>query len=326
MLGARSAWIGCVSACVWSAGTLSACQAFDASKLDILLSPIDTPPVDAGGRDTGVDEPCTTFKAEVCNNLDDDCDDKVDENADESCFQPQSSSVCSDEGRCIVVSCDTGYVDCNDLGSDGCEHLAADGPCPNECEEMCFDAGDDSGQDSGPDEPDEPEDAEVEDAAEDAAIDEPDACVEQPEACDGMDNDCDDKVDETAECAIERCVDTVPSYRGEACDRCVCEKCGAQRAECQEHPNATWREQCRDVLECYVVQARAGNCDGADCYATGACSAEINIAAGGVDGDDGSGAIGGNCTWVNPPTHACMGATRYRDQCTLDLCEAECAQ
>lgn len=324
MLGARSAWIRCVSACVLSAGPLSACQAFDPSRLDILLSPSDPGPVDAGTRDTGVDEPCV-FKAETCNNLDDDCDDKIDENADEACFQPQSSSMCSDDGRCIIESCDMGYVDCNDLDSDGCEHLEASGPCPSECEEMCFDAG----QDAGPDEPKDAaiEDAAIEDAAQDAEIEEPDACVAQPEVCDDRDNDCDDKVDETAQCAIERCVATTPSYRGEECDRCVCEKCGAQRADCQEHPNATWRLQCRDVVECYVVEDRAGNCGGnSDCYGTGACSAEINIAAGGANGDDASGAIAGNCTPVDPPTHACMGATSYRGECTQTLCGAECAE
>jgi hypothetical protein len=322
MLGARSAWIGCVGACALSAGMLSACQAFDPSKLDILLSPVDTPPYDAG-RDTGADEPCDMLKAELCNGLDDDCDDKIDEKADEACYQPQSASVCSDDGRCVVVSCDPGYVDCNQRDNDGCEHSADSGPCPDdECEEMCLDAG----HDSGP--IDEPEDAAVEDAAiEDAAIDEPDACIEMPEVCDGMDNDCDDEVDETAQCAIERCIDTTPSYRGETCDRCVCEKCGAQRADCQEHPNATWREQCRDVLECYVIEDRAGNCGAnADCYASGACTAPINIAAGGADGDDASGAIAGNCTPVDPLTHACMGATNYRNQCTQDLCAAECAE
>jgi len=322
MFGARSVeWIGCVSVCVLSAGVLSACQAFDPGKLDSLLNPIETPEHDAGRRDTGVDEPCTTPVAEVCNGVDDDCDDKIDEKADDACFQPQSTSVCATGGRCIITSCDPGYVDCNDLDRDGCEHAAANGPCPNTCEEMCLDGGHDAG-------PIEPDDAHVEDAAQDAevVVDAGDVCVEQPEVCDGVDNDCDDDVDETTECAIERCVDTTPSYRGEECDRCVCEKCGMQRANCQEHTNATWRAQCTAVVECYVVEDLAGNC-GADhdCYFTGACSGEINIAAGGTSETDNSPAATGGCAPTNPPTTACMAVTNYRDECIADLCATECA-
>jgi hypothetical protein len=324
MLGARSAWTGCVSACVLSAGLLGACQAFDPGALDMLLSPVDTPEIDAG-RDSDAAVPCTSGMAEVCNGLDDDCDDTIDEKADEACFQPQSTSVCATGGRCLVVSCDPGYVDCNNLDVDGCEHSAASGPCPNECEEMCIDGGQDSGSDDPPEDA-AVEDAAVEEAGEDAEIGEPDACIELPEVCDDMDNDCDDAVDETTECAIERCVDTTPSYRGEECDRCVCEKCAAQRANCQDQMNATWRMQCRAVVECYVVEDRAGNCgSNHDCYGTGACSGEINIAAGGADADDASAAIAGGCTPTNPPTTACMGATNYRDGCTLNLCETECA-
>lgn len=328
MLGARSvAWIVCVCACVLSAGVLSACQAFDPGKLESLLSPIETPEYDAGRRDTGVDEPCTAPTAETCNGVDDDCDDKIDEKADDACFQPQSTSVCATGGRCIITSCDTGYVDCNDLDADGCEHAAANGPCPNTCEEMCPDAGHDAGHDAGPDEPQDAavKDAEVEDAAVVDASDD-DACVAQAEACDGLDNDCDDHVDETPQCAIERCVDTTPSYRGEECDRCVCEKCGAQRANCQEHPNGTWRAQCTAVVECYVVEDRAGNCgEDHDCYFTGACSGEINIAAGGTSETDNIPAATGGCAAVNPPTTACMAVTNYRDECTLGVCEDECA-
>jgi hypothetical protein len=316
MLGARSfAWSVGLSVCVLA---LSACEAFDSSKLEALLTPIDTPDDDQPDSGPG-DEPCTP-KAERCNGKDDDCDDEIDEQADEACMQPMASSVCASGGRCVIVSCADGYVNCNGEDDDGCEHDSVDGPCPMACT-MCQDAGSDAGDDAGP-----KEDGAIEPVP-DAEVDASDACIEQDEICDGEDNDCDDAVDETTECAIQRCVATEPSFRGEACDRCVCEKCNQQRVNCQANQDATWRQLCTAVVECYVREDRAGNCgEDSDCYATGACTGEIHLAAGGADENDNGPAVAGGCTSTNPPTTACQAVSNYRDECTLDLCATECAQ
>lgn len=302
---------------------VSGCNALDPALLERLRSPIEMPPVDSGTDESPPETPCVATGFERCNALDDDCDEEIDENADVSCVALNAMTMCGSEGRCLTLGCKPGFLDCNERSDDGCEHPAADGPCDMCSGPSC--GGMDAGPDAAP-----PEDAEVEDAADelDAEVDESDACVPQAEVCDGQDNDCNDQVDETAECALERCVDTAPSYRGEECDRCVCEKCGAYTDDCQDNPNATWAMQCRAVLECYVVEARAGNCNGADCYGVGGgpCAAEINLAAGGTSGTDTGPAIGGGCTATDPPTTACMAATNYRDHCTLDLCETECAQ
>lgn len=318
MLSARSALFSGLGFCVLS---LSACDALDASKLDLLHNPIEMPPDDPE-RDAGPSEPeCVLTGAELCNNKDDDCDDKIDEKADEACFLPSTNSVCATGGRCIIVSCDTGYVDCNDRDDDGCEHDLAIGPCPGECA-TCEDAG----RDSGP----EPQDAEVDeyDAGRDAEV-EVDAgptCTEEPETCDGEDNDCDDHVDEIAECPILECMATTPSYRGEACDRCVCEKCGTHLMQCQENPDTAWRDLCVDVVECYVVEDRAGRCgSNHDCYASGACDGRINLAAGGTSETDNIPAATGGCTATTPPTTACQAVTNYKNECINDLCMTECA-
>jgi hypothetical protein len=301
---------------------LSACEAFDSSKLEALLTPIETP--DDAEPDGGPGEPPCTREAESCNGKDDDCDDRTDEDADDACTWPKASSVCASGGRCVIVSCEEGYENCNGEAYDGCEHASADGPCPMACT-MCEDAGTGAGEDAGPTGDGAVEDAAV-DAEVDAEVDASEPCSELPESCDGEDNDCDDEVDETAACAIERCVATAPSFRGETCDRCVCEKCDQQRGSCQAHPDATWRMLCTDVVECYVREDRANACgENHDCYANGVCTGEIHLAAGGEDEDDNLPAASGGCMPTNPPTTACQAVSNYRNECILDLCAAECA-
>ena len=297
-----------------SASLLTACNAFDPGVLDRLQSPIESPR-DAGRSDSGpLEEPCT-LGFELCNGKDDDCDDAIDENADVACVQPHADTVCATGGRCVRLSCEDGWADCNRTPSDGCEYDEGEnGPCPtctgSECE-PAMDAGEKPDAESP-----------VEDAAVDAEVIDAasDACVATAEACDGADNDCDDKVDEIAECEIQRCIATTPSYRGAQCDRCVCERCANLVDACQHSENATWQNQCRDVIECYVVEGRAGNCPDGDCYGVGSgpCAAEIQAAAGG-------GNIASNCEATTPPTTACMAATNYRDQCTNTACMNECA-
>ncbi len=93
-----------------------------------------------GGTDGGTDG-CVP-KGEICNGMDDDCDDAVDEpfdlNTDPnncgSCGTvcdtnpPHGSGVCS-VGSCTLV-CDSGWADCNSDVSDGCEtSLSAPASC-----------------------------------------------------------------------------------------------------------------------------------------------------------------------------------------------------
>jgi hypothetical protein len=290
---------------------VGACNAFDAAALERLKSPIESPR-DAG-RDAALQEPCTVG-FELCNGKDDDCDDEIDENADVACVQPHAETVCATGGRCVRLECESGWSDCNGTPSDGCEYdEEQNGPCPT-CEGLDCEPEMDAGEKPDADAP--PEDAAVEDAeVEDSGSD---ACVEMAEACDDEDNDCDGRVDEIAECAILECVATAPSYRGAECDRCVCEKCAAIVSDCQNNTNATWRDQCRDVVECYVVQSRMGNCVDGDCYVgNGPCVGQIDTAA---NGDP-----LGNCTTASPPATACGAVTRYRDMCTDTVCMNECA-
>jgi hypothetical protein len=310
---ARSAVIAC-SLAYASVSFLAACNAFDPSVLE-RLSPIENPR-DAGGRDAGQEQPCTVG-FETCNGEDDDCDDEVDENADVACVQPNAEAMCA-AGRCVRVSCDDGWADCNSSDADGCEHDEENGPCSS-CTGIDCEPEMDAGRDPEPD-AETPEDAAV-DAELDAEVDEGnDACVAMAETCDDEDNDCDGRTDEGSACDVERCIETTPSYRGAACDRCACEKCAGLVNSCQRNPDSTWQGLCRDVIECYVVETRAGNCPDGDCYGIGGgpCVEEIDSAAGG-------GNVAANCTPTSPPTTACMAAGNYRDQCTESVCADECA-
>jgi hypothetical protein len=143
------------------------------------------------------------------------------------------------------------------------------------------------------------------------------------ERCDNVDNDCDDRTDEGPVCAIAMCVSTAPSYRSAACDQCACENCGQLVALCQNHPDATWAMQCRDLVECAVVETRMGNCPNGDCYGGGAgpCADETVTAAGGSS-QVLSGCTGGTGT----PPAACAAAVNYRDRCTTTTCASACAQ
>lgn len=69
---------------------------------------------------------------ELCNGLDDDCDDEIDEGFDletdeancglcgHACDFQNGSGDCTD-GECAVAACDENFEDCNDIGDDGCE-------------------------------------------------------------------------------------------------------------------------------------------------------------------------------------------------------------
>jgi len=67
------------------------------------------------------DEVCTQICPETCNNADDDCDRKIDEDeADSMCSLAHATSTC-DRGVCLVVDCAAGYHDCDLSPKNGCE-------------------------------------------------------------------------------------------------------------------------------------------------------------------------------------------------------------
>ncbi len=77
---------------------------------------------------------------DVCDGVDNDCDDAVDEaaTADPTCTLPHASAICGTGGVCVVDSCAGGWRNCNGIEHDGCEvdtdTSAADcGMCDNSC-------------------------------------------------------------------------------------------------------------------------------------------------------------------------------------------------
>ena len=88
----------------------------------------------ADGQPTnGCEYECTYVGAEVCNELDEDCDDEIDEDfdlltdvgncgeCDEVCAPPNTAESACAGGVCFVVRCEEGYKDVNHIGEDGCE-------------------------------------------------------------------------------------------------------------------------------------------------------------------------------------------------------------
>lgn len=75
------------------------------------------------------------LEAEICNGVDDDCDDRIDENTDAQCRAQNA------DGRCVAGSCDlaclAGFGDCDRIVANGCEQsLSADGHC-GACDNRC---------------------------------------------------------------------------------------------------------------------------------------------------------------------------------------------
>jgi hypothetical protein len=313
-------------------GCLAGCQAFDPSLLDERASFGEMSEKDGGHAMMHAGDACVGGD-ELCNALDDDCDGKIDEDANHDCVASHSTGVCASAGECVLAACESGYLDCNERVQDGCEEHTE--RCANGNTGVpTRDAG--TGDVStGEDEPDRgpTHDDDDDDAGSVVVVPPPppvDAgptCMPTIEVCNGRDDNCNGKIDEAPlDCALEACVAGTPSYRGEACDRCACQKCGANLMQCQNNSDTHWAMLCRDVAECYVTNSRAGNCgNNEDCYGTGngPCATQINLASGGSSGTDGSKAATG-CAVSNPPTTACAAVTQYRDQCVRDLCMTEC--
>jgi alpha-tubulin suppressor-like RCC1 family protein len=74
---------------------------------------------------------------DLCDNLDDDCDGKVDEGASRFCDDLGTLGKCT-SGLCEILGCNAGYADCNAFDPDGCEVSLLDnaahcGECGNSC-------------------------------------------------------------------------------------------------------------------------------------------------------------------------------------------------
>ena len=73
------------------------------------------------------DRGTTVGAIERCDNIDNDCDGSIDENASSACVGPNANYICLD-GFCEIASCRGTYGDCDLRASTGCEtDLAVDG-------------------------------------------------------------------------------------------------------------------------------------------------------------------------------------------------------
>jgi hypothetical protein len=290
---------------------------------------------------------CRT-RAEQCNARDDDCDGIIDERADTSCGLAHAAASCV-RGRCVIERCSQGYLNCNDIMSDGCETLGECGACtPNaeDCEQPAVPAesmtpgvasGSASGSGGTPDapssepdaamppatpaqtpqtsqtpQPDEADGGEDLDAAGPVPV--PDAGSCGSELCDGRDNDCDTKIDEAATCSCEA---AAPTGQGPECDRCLCDACPEALAACTGTEDDKWNTLCGNVLACFGKSVQAGLCTGddSDCFQNGdgPCASEFRAAF----------ELGWTCT-ADPVRTPCGALTRVRLECFKNQCAAVC--
>ena len=68
---------------------------------------------------------------EQCNNIDDNCNATIDENASDQCLQASNAVVGCVAGTCVIKSCLTNFYNLNSVFSDGCECNGADQYEPN---------------------------------------------------------------------------------------------------------------------------------------------------------------------------------------------------
>jgi hypothetical protein len=304
-----------------------------AAALSLACSSSDKPDRDADAPLTAAGN-CRT-RAERCNARDDDCDGIIDERADTSCGLAHAAASCL-RGRCVVERCSQGYVNCNDIMSDGCETL---GECeqpamPSESMTPVSASGSggsapdassrepdasmpparpaqtpQAGQPSAP-EPDEADGGEDMDAS--APLADAGSC--DTERCDGQDNDCDSKIDEAMICSCEA---SAPTGQGPECDRCLCDACPEALAACTGTADDQWNTLCRDVLTCFGRSVQAGLCsdEDSDCYQNGdgPCASEFRAAF----------ELGWICT-ADPVRSPCGALTRVRLECFKNQCAAFC--
>jgi len=119
-----------VALCIPELGVCASCWDRDADNHGIGL--------DCLGDDCN-DRVATIYEgaAELCNGVDDDCDDAVDEGfrfdrdpdhcggCGQACADENTVSACED-GTCVVVECLPGFTDCNGRADDGCERPDAE--------------------------------------------------------------------------------------------------------------------------------------------------------------------------------------------------------
>jgi len=238
---------------------LAACKAYDTTLLD-------KPRVSESRR-------ACSDHSEQCNGVDDDCDGIIDEGASAACSLPRARSRCQ-AGTCVLDRCDEGFLSCDGVADNGCEHdVAACGACEGTCDKPAH-AGEPAppavasagrgalAADGGYSNDDAGADPREEDAGQSPC---------SPERCDGRDNDCDERSDEGGVCCVAR----APTGQGEACDRCVCEHCSSALDHCLATGNAEWDASCGALMRCWGTNTVAGSCSEDDDCGTACASAWV---------------------------------------------------
>ena len=281
-----------VRCCVGFLTLLAACKAYDASLLETRAATS----VKAGNNFW------CTWQVDLCNGEDDDCDGIIDEQGTDTCAALHAHTRCQ-SGACVLSFCEEGYADCNDHVNDGCEHTIGDPSC-GRCGEFC-DAStppDAAGEPPMSEEPpkhdagrEPPKDDELDDAGSGGSDPDPD-----PE--DAGPND-------------SACIQKHPTGQGVACDRCVCERCGADLARCVGTEDPSWNEVCGAYLSCAGEHIALGECPQSDCVSgSGPCASTYFATVA---------RFGASCA-TDPIAAPCGAVRQLRTQCYLITCAAAC--
>lgn len=211
-------------------------------------------------------EVCTQICPETCNGRDDDCDQRVDEEASSGCALEHATASC-ESGACAVAACDAGYRDCDGSAETGCEVQPSDPANCGGCGMGCA------------------VDNAVATCVDDRCAVE--ACDPGWGDCDAEPLDCETPLDTLADCGAcgVMCSSVFNASPSCATGRCGPEACDDGYGDCNGLPGDGCEQRLDTLTHCGTCDTPCAlaNCGGGVCTAAQCTAPEADCDGDGVD-------------------------------------------